>query len=103
MSSFVNVCDVTSARKRYDCLKIVNNKTKMNMKSVSSRRYLGSVVVRKKEFPLKGFISLFEIIISRQKQNNRFYLFNKSWYFPAQHVTFCFNPITLFQAPQREF
>ena len=28
MTSFVNVCDVKSAEKRYACLKIVNNKTK---------------------------------------------------------------------------
>ena len=29
MTSFVNVYDVKSAEKRYACLKIVNNKTKM--------------------------------------------------------------------------
>ena len=40
---------------------------------------LGSLVVRKKEFRLKGFISLEEINLSRQKQNYRFYLLDKSW------------------------
>ena len=30
MTSFVNVCDVKSAEKLYACLKIVNNKTKIN-------------------------------------------------------------------------
>ena len=76
MTSFVNVCDVKSAEKRYACLKIVNK---------SSHRYLGSLVVRKEEFRLKGFISLEEIHLSRQEQNYRFYLFDKSWYFPANH------------------
>ena len=66
MTSYVNVCDVKGAEKRYACLKIDNNKTKMNMTCVSC---LGSVVVRKKEFRLKGFIVLEEINISRQKQN----------------------------------
>ena len=66
MTSFVNVCDVESAEKRYACLKIVNNKTKMNKTCVSSHRCLGSPVVRKKEFRLKGFISLEEINLSRQ-------------------------------------
>ena len=61
--SFVNVCDVKSAEKRYACLKIIlNNKTKMNMTCVSSHRCFGSPVVRKKEFQLKGFISLEELI-----------------------------------------
>ena len=67
MTSFVNICDVKSAEKRYACLKIVDNKTKMNMTCVSSHRCLGSPVVRKKEFRLKGFISLEEIILSRPK------------------------------------
>ena len=40
----------------------------------------------KKEFQLKGFIFLKEMNLSRQKQNYRFYLFDKSWYFPAKHV-----------------
>ena len=70
MTSFVNICDVKSAEKRYACLKIiVNNKTKMNMTCASSRRCFGSSVVSKKEFQLKGFISLEEINTSRQKQN----------------------------------
>ena len=69
MTSFVNVCDVKSAEKRYACLKIVNNKTKMNRICVSSHRCLGSLVVRKKEFRLKGFITTEEINLSRQKQN----------------------------------
>ena len=67
MTSFVNVCDVKSAETRYACLKIVNNKAKMNMTCVSHRS-LGSPVVKKKEFWLKGFISLEEINLSRQKQ-----------------------------------
>ena len=86
MTSFVKVCDVKSAEKCYACLKIVNNKLKMNMTCVSSHRCFGSLMVRKKEFQLKGFISLEEINLSRQKQNYRFYLFDKSWYFPAKHV-----------------
>ena len=91
MTSFVNVCDVKSAEKLYACLKIVNNKTKMNMTCVSSHRCLGSPVVRKKEFRLKRSISLEEINLSRQKQNYRFYLFDKSWYFPAKHVIYYFK------------
>ena len=67
MTSFVN-CDVKSVEKRYACLKIVNDKTKMNMTCISSQRCLGSLVVRKKEFRLKGFISLEEINLSRQRQ-----------------------------------
>ena len=54
MTSFVNVFDVKSEEKRYACLKIVNNKTKMNMTCVSSHRCLGSPVVRKKGVPAKG-------------------------------------------------
>ena len=71
MTSCVNVCDGKSAEK------IVNNKSKMNMNCVSSHRCLGSPEVRKKEFQLKGFISLEEINLSRQKQNYRIYLFDK--------------------------
>ena len=54
MTSFVNVCDVKSAEKRYACLKIVNNKTKMNKTCVSSHRCLGSPVVREKGVTAKG-------------------------------------------------
>ena len=93
MTSFVNVCDVKCAEKCYACLKIVNNKTKKNMTCILSHRCLASwvtLVVRKKEFRLKGFISLEEINLSRQKQNYRFYLFDKSWYFPAEHVILAF-------------
>ena len=79
-----------SAEKRYICLKIVNNKTKMNKKCVSSHRCLGSPVVRKKEYRLKGFISQGEINLSRQKQNNGFYLFDKSLYFPNKRVIYIF-------------
>ena len=75
MTSFVKVCDVKNAEKRYTCLKIVNNKTKMNKTSVSSHRCLGSPVVRKKEFRLKGFISLEEINLSRQKTKLRILFF----------------------------
>ena len=66
--SFVNVCDVKSAEKRYACLRIVNNKTKMNKTCISSHPCLGSPVVRKKEFQLKGFISLEEINLSIQNK-----------------------------------
>ena len=85
MTSFVNAFYVKRAEKRYACLKIVNNKTKMNKTWVLSHRCLGSPVVRKKEFRLKGFISLEEIDLFRQKQNYGFYLFGKSWYLPAKH------------------
>ena len=68
MTSFVNVCDVKSAEKRYACLKIVNNKTKMNMTYISSHLCLWSLVVRKKEFRLKGFISLEDINLSRKNE-----------------------------------
>ena len=64
MTSFVNVCDVKSAEKRYACLKIVKNKTNTNMTWVSSHRGLGLLVVRKKEFRLKAFIFLEEINLS---------------------------------------
>ena len=69
MPSFVNVCDVIRAEKPYACLKMVNNKTKMNMACVSSHPCLGSSVFRKKDFRLKGFISLGKINLARQKQN----------------------------------
>ena len=95
MTSFINVCDVRSTEKRYACFKIAINKTKMNMRYVSTHRCLGSPVVRKKEFRLKGFISLEEINLSRQKQNYQFYLFDKSWYFPAKHVIYLYNDIQL--------
>ena len=62
----------------------------MNKTCVSSHRCLGSPVVRKKEFRLKGFISLEEINLSRQKQNYGFYLFDKSWYFPTKHVIYIY-------------
>ena len=91
MTSFVNVSDVKSAEKRYACLKIVNDKKKMNKTCVSSHQCLGSPVARKKEFRLKRFISLEIINLSRQKQNYGFYLFDKSWYLPAKHVIYCFN------------
>ena len=91
MTSFINVCDVKRAEKLYACLKIVNNKTKMNMTCVLSHRCLGSHVVRKKQFHLKGFISLEEINLSGRKKNYRFYLFDKSWYFPAKHVIYMHN------------
>ena len=90
MTSFVNVCKVKSAEKRYACLKIVNNNTKMKKTCVSSHQCLGSPVVRKKEFRLKGFISLEEINLSRQKTNYGFYLFDKSWYLPAKCVIYIY-------------
>ena len=46
---------------------MLDNKTKINMTCVSSHRCLGSLVVRKKEFCLKGFISLEKINLSRGK------------------------------------
>ena len=92
-AAFANVCDVKSAEKRYACLKIVNYKTKMNMTCVSSHRCLGSLMVREKEFQLKGLISREDINLSRQKQNYRFYLFDKSWYFSARYVIAMFNPL----------
>ena len=54
------------------------------MTCVSSHRCIGSSVVGKKKFRLKGFISLEEINLSRQKQNYRFYSFDKSRYFPIK-------------------
>ena len=69
----------------------------MNMTCVSSHRCLWSVVVRKKEFRLKEFISLEEINISRQKQNYIFYLFDKSWYFSVKDVIY--GVISLPEAP----
>ena len=63
--------------------KIAINKTKMNRTCVSSHRCLGSFVVRKKEFQLKGFISLKVINLSRQTQNYRIYLGETSWHFFA--------------------
>ena len=39
-----------------------------------------------KGVPLKGFISLEELNLSRQKQNYLLYLFDKSWYFSAKHT-----------------
>ena len=53
-------------------------------------------MVRKKEFRLQRFISLEEINLisleeinlSRQKQNYRFYLFDKSWNFSVKHVIY---------------
>ena len=86
MTSFVNVCDVKSAENCYACLKTANNKTKMNKTCFLSYRCLGSPLVGKREFRLKGFIFLEEINLSRQKQNYGFYLIDKSWYLPAKHV-----------------
>ena len=94
MTSFINVFDIKRAEKRHACLKIVNNKTKVTMTCVSSHRCLGSPMVRKKQSRLKGFISLEEINLSRRKQNYRFYLLDKSWYFPAKHVIFYFSPLS---------
>ena len=82
MKSFVIVCDVKSAEKRYADINIVNNKTKNNMTCVLSLPCLGSLVVRKMEFQLKGFISLEEIYLSRQKQNYRFYCLINHCIFP---------------------
>ena len=91
MTSCVNVCDVKSADKRYACLKIVNNKTKLNLTCVSSHRCLGSprpTCGQGKGIPAKRFISLEEINLFRPKQNYGFYLFDKSWYFPVKHVIY---------------
>ena len=65
MTSFVNVCDIKSSEKH---LKIVDNRRKMNMTWISSRRSLGSLVIGKKEFRLNGFIALEEInLIGKNK------------------------------------
>ena len=64
----------------------MNSKTKMNMACISSHRFSGLLVVRKKEFRLKRFISLEEINLSRPKQNYCFYLFDKSWNFSDKYV-----------------
>ena len=71
ITSFVNFCDVKSAERRFACLKFVNNETKMNKTCVSSHRCLGLPVAMKREFWLKGFISLEEINLSRQKTKLR--------------------------------
>ena len=76
MTSFVNVCDVKSAEMCHSCLKIVNNRTKMNKACVSSRRCLGSPVVRKNEFQLKGYLS------RQNKITNFIYLINHGIYPP---------------------
>ena len=49
---------------------------------------LWSFVVRKKEFRLKRFISQEEINLLRQKQNYRFYVFDKSWNYSVNHVIY---------------
>ena len=49
MTSFVDACDVKSAEKRYACLKIVNNETKLNKTCVSSHRCR-----QEKRVPAKG-------------------------------------------------
>ena len=63
------------------------------MLCVLSHQSLGPFRVQEKKFWLKEFISLEEINLSRHKENNRFYLFDKSWYFPAKHVTYGVNHI----------
>ena len=68
MKSFVNVCDVKRAEKRYVCLKIVNEN---DVRFISSMSWVTCGQV--KGVPLKGFISLEDINLSRQKQNYRFY------------------------------
>ena len=50
-------------------------------------------MVKKKEFRLKGFISLEEINLLRQKHNYGFYLFDKSWYLPAKHVIYVLSDL----------
>ena len=56
MKSFVNVCDVESADNRYVC-QIVNCIFVLNTTRILSHQALGSLMVRKKEFGLKRFIS----------------------------------------------
>ena len=60
----------------------------MNMTCILSHRCLGSLVVKKKECRLKGFISLEEINLFRPNQNYQFYLYDKSWYFSTKHVIY---------------
>ena len=43
---------------------------------------------QEKGVPDKGIYFPIEINLSRQKQNYRFYLFDKSWYLPAKHVIY---------------
>ena len=52
----------------------------------SANRHAATILVLK--FRLKGCMSLEEINLSRQNQNYRFYLFDKSWYFPVKHVIY---------------
>ena len=65
------------------------------MRCVSSHRCLVSLVVRRKEFRLKRFISLEEINLSGRKQNYRFYLFDKSWDFSVKYVILSFIIFTI--------
>ena len=53
MTSFVNVCDVKSAEKRYACLKVVNSKTQLNdMRFISSMPWV--TCGQEKGVPAKG-------------------------------------------------
>ena len=54
MTSIVSVCDVKSSAKHYACLKIVNNKMKMNMTCVSTHRCLWVTCVQEKGVLTKG-------------------------------------------------
>ena len=90
MTSFVNICAVKSAVKRYASLKIVNNKTKTNMKMcfISSMPWV--TCGQEKGVPAK------EIYFPRGNQNNRFYSFDKSCFFSAKHVIYYFRIYFLF-------
>ena len=81
---------VTSkVQRRHACLKIVNNKTKMNKTCVSSHRCFGSPVVRKKEFRLKEFYSLEEINLPRQNKITDFIcLINHGIYPPNMYYIY---------------
>ena len=54
MTSFVNVCDVKSAEKRYDCLNFVNNKNEneYDMRFISSMPWV--TCGQEKGVPAKG-------------------------------------------------
>ena len=99
MTSFVNVCDVISAEKRYACLKMVNNKTKMNIaRFISSMPWV--TCGQEKGVRLKGFISLEELNLSRQKQNYGYICLINHGIFPPNMYTFIVcSPKSLWNIP----
>ena len=55
---------------------------------ISSRQSLGSLVIGEKGVPAKWIYCPRGNKSYWQKQNNRFYLLYKSWYFPDKHVLY---------------